>query len=66
MFGDQHCLEEWIKQESSQGKCPMCRQGNMLHSSRDMMTVLTFSLVFKVKSAANEQPQSQQESVTAT
>ncbi|KAL2352980.1 anaphase promoting complex subunit 11 [Cryomyces antarcticus] len=22
-----HCLDTWIHQESSQGKCPMCRQG---------------------------------------
>ncbi|KAF2224492.1 RING finger domain protein [Elsinoe ampelina] len=21
-----HCLEAWLQQESSQGKCPMCRQ----------------------------------------
>ena len=22
-----HCLDTWINQESSQGRCPMCRQG---------------------------------------
>ncbi|KAK8104146.1 Anaphase-promoting complex subunit 11 [Apiospora kogelbergensis] len=21
-----HCIQEWIKQESSKGQCPMCRQ----------------------------------------
>ncbi|KAM7191919.1 Anaphase-promoting complex subunit 11 RING-H2 finger domain containing protein [Rhypophila sp. PSN 637] len=23
---DQHCIREWIKQESAKGQCPMCRQ----------------------------------------
>lgn len=24
--GFQHCIVEWIKQDSSKGQCPMCRQ----------------------------------------
>ena len=24
--GFQHCIMEWIKQDSSKGQCPMCRQ----------------------------------------
>ncbi|KAL0935004.1 anaphase-promoting complex subunit 11 [Colletotrichum truncatum] len=22
----QHCIQEWIKQDSAKGQCPMCRQ----------------------------------------
>lgn len=25
-----HCLDTWINQESSQGRCPMCRQGQYI------------------------------------
>lgn len=26
----QHCIVEWIKQDSSKGQCPMCRQSRVL------------------------------------
>ncbi|CCU82705.1 RING finger domain protein/Anaphase-promoting complex subunit 11 [Blumeria hordei DH14] len=26
---DQHCIIEWIKQESSKGQCPLCRQSKL-------------------------------------
>lgn len=26
LTGLQHCILEWIKQESAKGQCPMCRQ----------------------------------------
>lgn len=26
----QHCIVEWIKQDSSKGQCPMCRQSKIL------------------------------------
>lgn len=30
--GWQHCIVEWIKQDSSKGQCPMCRQSMTLES----------------------------------
>lgn len=27
---EQHCILEWIKQDSSKGQCPMCRQSEAL------------------------------------
>lgn len=26
-----HCIQEWIKQESSKGQCPMCRQSESFY-----------------------------------
>ena len=34
----QHCIVEWIKQDSSKGQCPMCRQSRSLQSIRRKYT----------------------------
>ncbi|GAB7338416.1 hypothetical protein MBLNU457_4706t1 [Dothideomycetes sp. NU457] len=50
-----HCLDTWISQEASQGKCPMCRQGRDT-PSRSVRFIFTLVVVFKIKGAENENP----------
>ncbi|KAK8213775.1 anaphase-promoting complex subunit 11 RING-H2 finger-domain-containing protein [Phyllosticta capitalensis] len=43
-----HCIEDWLKQEASQEKCPMCRQ--RMYASLNLEQKLT-AIAFAVKDA---------------
>jgi hypothetical protein len=51
-----HCLDTWINQESSQGRCPMCRQGmrsqtSLVDHSGIMVLIET---VFRIKGTVDQ------------
>ncbi|KAI4742722.1 hypothetical protein E4T50_06876 [Aureobasidium sp. EXF-12298] len=51
-----HCLDTWINQESSQGRCPMCRQGTRTRAGlvdRPGIVVL-IGAVFRIKGTVDQ------------
>ncbi|KAI4848948.1 hypothetical protein E4T45_06116 [Aureobasidium sp. EXF-8846] len=53
-FVAMHCLDTWINQESSQGRCPMCRQGTRTRSSLLSFSVVLMETVFRIKGTAEQ------------
>ncbi|KAI4846860.1 hypothetical protein E4T44_04828 [Aureobasidium sp. EXF-8845] len=49
-----HCLDTWINQESSQGRCPMCRQGTRTRPSLLSFSVVLMETVFRIKGTAEQ------------
>lgn len=61
----QHCIMEWIKQDSSKGQCPMCRQSesSLILESPGTPTLKTVFLEFEWEPIGGAPPQELQEAV---
>lgn len=62
--GFQHCIVEWIKQDSSKGQCPMCRQSEF-SAPRSRGTLLTILPEFAWTDPADATPAANPESEAA-